>query len=103
MNGYFSKARVAAQQDMIRRHLTKLCGRITGVVNTNKTFDLGLTASAFTRDSADEFILGQAYNNLAPEDFNAAMTNMIQDVGYIWRVNKHLPLVNLSTLILMIP
>ena len=103
MNGYFSKARVAAQQDMIHRHLIKLCDRIAEVANTSKTFDLGITASAFTRDNADEYILGQAYNNLGQEDYNVAMTNMIQDVGYMWRVNKHLPLVNMSTIMMMIP
>ena len=87
LNPFFSKAKVTARQEVIRRNVDKLCTRILGF--TEATVDLGAAISAFTRDVSTEFVSGKTYNSLDQEDFNAGMTNVFQDSGHIWRITKH--------------
>ncbi|KAM7217009.1 cytochrome P450 [Rhypophila decipiens] len=102
-NGYFSKAKIATRQDMLHRHLGTLCDRIEQFADSSTTFDLGHSASAFTRDVGDEYILGLNFHNLEQHDFNRDLTNMLQSVGYIWRTNKQMPFIYLSTIMMSIP
>lgn len=93
---YFSKAKVAARQDLIQRHLEKLRGRVARYAGegekTTTTFDLGAAVTALARDVANEYILGKSYGSLTREDFDVAFTAMNAGRGArMWRVNKQVP------------
>ncbi|KAF4633285.1 hypothetical protein G7Y89_g4836 [Cudoniella acicularis] len=90
LNPFLSKAKVADQQDLIRRNVKKLCDRISKFSRSKKTINLGAASSAFTRDISTEFLLGRNYHSLDHEDFDVGMTNVFQGSGHIWRVTKHI-------------
>ncbi|KAK6081697.1 cytochrome P450 [Seiridium cupressi] len=95
LNSYFAKAKVAKRQDLIKRNVIKLCGRLSEFATTaasdktTKTVNLGAATSAFARDTASEFIVGKNYNNLDEDDFNARITVVFQGSGQLWRITKH--------------
>lgn len=89
LNNFFSKAKVASQQDLIRRNVDKLCERILQFSDAKRTINLGAATSAFTRDVSTEYALGRNYNSLDLGDFNAGMTVVLQGSGRIWRITKH--------------
>ncbi|KAI1193053.1 cytochrome P450 [Nemania serpens] len=84
---FFSKPRVVSQQDVLRRHIDKLCQRISKLAGT--TFNLGAAISAFTRDTANEYIVGRLYNELDLEDFGVGLSLASQGAGPFWRITKH--------------
>ncbi|CAG8960302.1 hypothetical protein HYFRA_00012376 [Hymenoscyphus fraxineus] len=89
MASFFSKAKVSAQEEMIKRNAEKLCERLSGLSNT--TFNLGAAISAYTQDVASEFILGKNYHSLDREDFNVGMTGVFQkSAGRVWCTTKYL-------------
>ncbi|KAI1504042.1 trichodiene oxygenase [Biscogniauxia marginata] len=90
LNNFFSKSNVASKQQIIKELVDKLCQRIDAVSGTDKTINLGIAVSAFTRDASTNFIIGKSYNNLEREDFNQAMTKTIVGLGMMWRVTKHI-------------
>ncbi|KAI5922014.1 trichodiene oxygenase [Camillea tinctor] len=63
---------------------------LDAVSGTQKTINLGLAISAFTRDASTNFIIGKSYNNLDKEDFNQAMTKTIVGLRMLWRITKHI-------------
>jgi hypothetical protein len=67
--------------------MDKLCQRISKLAGTN--FNLGAAISAFTRDNANEFILGKSYNELELEDFGIGLSIASQGAGGFWRTTKH--------------
>jgi hypothetical protein len=73
---------------MIRRHLDKLCSRLSQFAETGETLDFGAATTAFARDVANEFILGKSYNSLDHKDFEVAMLEASQGAGQIWRITK---------------
>ncbi|KAI0406754.1 trichodiene oxygenase [Xylaria palmicola] len=83
----FSKPRVAARQDVLRRNVDKLCQRISKLAGT--TFNLGAAISAFTRDTANEYIVGRMYNELELDDFGVGLPLASQGAGPFWRITKH--------------
>jgi cytochrome P450 len=85
----FSKQHVEAQQEILRRNIDKLCGRISNLAGT--TFNLGAAISAFTRDSANEFIVGKEYNELDLNDFGIGLSIAWSGAGAFWRMTKHVP------------
>lgn len=85
---FFSKANIASRQPVLRRNLDKLCRRISGL--TGCTFNLGAAISAFTRDSANEFIVGRQYNELDSDDFGIGLSTASQGAGTFWRTTKHI-------------
>ncbi|KAM4056183.1 cytochrome p450 [Hirsutella rhossiliensis] len=90
LSAFFSKANVAAKQEIIRRRTAQLCGRIAEFAgDRTAAVNLGTAMSAFARDVAIEFILGKRYNNLESKDFSAAFTNVLQGAGAVWRITKH--------------
>jgi len=82
----FSKAKIAARQDIIHKNVDKLCKRISALAGT--TFNLGAATSAFARDIANEFILGKEYNELDTEDFNIGLSVSSAGAGTFWRTTK---------------
>ncbi|KAI1294375.1 trichodiene oxygenase [Xylaria venustula] len=84
---FFSKAHITARQDIIHRNVEKLCQRISKL--TGSDFNLGAAVSAFTRDTANEFIVGRKYNELDLEDFGMALSLASQGAGPFWRITKH--------------
>ena len=82
----FSKAKVAARQDIIDKNVDKLCERTSALAGT--TFNLGAATSAFTRDIANEFILGKEYNELDMEEFNLGLSVSSAGAGTFWRTTK---------------
>ncbi|KAI0024381.1 cytochrome P450 [Xylariomycetidae sp. FL0641] len=72
LNPFFSKARVAAQQDIIYKHLEKLCGRLAIPASR---LNLGAAITAFARDVANDFVLGKSYNSLERLDYAADMSD----------------------------
>lgn len=86
---FFSKAKVAARQELIRRNVDKLCGRISKFAGT-ATFNLGAAASAYTRDTANEFIVGRQYYELDKKDFGVELSHASQGGGLMWRTTKHI-------------
>ncbi|XDG06281.1 hypothetical protein ABKA04_005896 [Annulohypoxylon sp. FPYF3050] len=73
LNPFFSKANVRNRQDMIDRHLGKLCDRIFAFAESHETFNFGAAITAFARDVAFDFILGKNYGSLDKDDFDEAM------------------------------
>jgi hypothetical protein len=67
--------------------MDKLSRRVSGL--TGSTFNLGAAISAFTRDSANEFITGKRYNELDLEDFGIGLSIASQGAGPFWRTTKH--------------
>ncbi|KAI1108378.1 cytochrome P450 [Nemania sp. NC0429] len=84
---FFSKSRVASRQDALDRHIDKLCQRISELAGT--TFNLGAAISAFTRDAANEYVVGRLYNELDLEDFGVGLSLASQGAGPFWRITKH--------------
>ncbi|KAI2776210.1 cytochrome P450 [Daldinia loculata] len=91
LSPFFTRAKVASRQDLIRRHLRKLCGRVSQFANSGDTLNLGAAATAIARDVANDFILNKSYNSLEREDFDVAMLTASQGSGKIWRLSKHIP------------
>lgn len=85
---FFSKQNVASRQHVLRRNIKKLCQRIHKL--TGSTFNLGAPVSAFTRDSASEFIVGRQYNELDLDDFGIGLSIASQGAGVFWRTTKHI-------------
>ncbi|KAK2604960.1 hypothetical protein N8I77_007848 [Diaporthe amygdali] len=85
---FFSKQNVASRQHVLRRNIEKLCQRIHKL--TGSTFNLGAAVSAFTRDSANEFIVGRQYNELDLDDFGIGLSIASQGAGVFWRTTKHI-------------
>ncbi|KAH9989606.1 cytochrome P450 [Xylariaceae sp. FL0662B] len=73
-NHFFSKSRVAANQEIIDRSVAKLSA-----------------LSAITRDISCAFIINKTYGALDKDDFNVAVTNMFQEGGRVWHITKHVP------------
>lgn len=46
--------------------------------------------SAFTRDTANEFIVGKQYNELEEKDFGIVLSHASQGGGVMWRTTKHI-------------
>ncbi|RYO91541.1 hypothetical protein DL764_008276 [Monosporascus ibericus] len=90
LNPFFSKMKVASRQDQIRKHLYKLRVRLSKFAVSRQTINLGAALTAFTRDVANEFILGKAYNCLDRDDFDIAQLTASQGAGHIWRLSKHI-------------
>lgn len=90
LRSYFSKAKVASQQHLIRRNVEKLCGRISQFTVSKTKINLGAATSAFTRDVTTEYVLGRNIHSLDLEDFDAGMTAVLQGSGRIWRAAKHI-------------
>ncbi|KAL2199470.1 cytochrome P450 [Corynascus similis CBS 632.67] len=82
----FSKAKIVARQDIIRKNVDKLCRRVANLVGT--TFNLGAAISAFSRDIANEFVLNKEYNELDVEDFNIGLSIPVSGAGTLWRTTK---------------
>lgn len=89
LDRFFSKARVASRQDIIVRNVDKLCTIISQ--HLGSTITLGAAASAISQDISSEFILNKTYGSLDKDDFNVAVTDMLQGVGFLWRASKHVP------------
>ncbi|KAF2269980.1 cytochrome P450 [Lojkania enalia] len=85
---FFSKTNVIARQYLLRKNIDKLCQRISKLAGS--TFNLGAAISAFTRDNANEFIVGKAYNELDLEDFGVGLSISSQGAGVFWRTTKHI-------------
>lgn len=85
---FFSQAKVAARQHLIRRNVEKLAARISSLSGSGTTFNLGAAISAFTRDVANEFIIGKEYNELDLEDFGVGLSIASQGAGVFWRTTK---------------
>jgi hypothetical protein len=63
-----------------------LCQRIFKLAGT--TFNLGAAISAYTRDNANEFIIGKPYNELDLEDWGIGLSIASQGAGTFWRTTK---------------
>ncbi|KAF1950750.1 cytochrome P450 [Byssothecium circinans] len=85
---FFSKPSVVAREHLLRTNVNKLSQRISKLRGT--TFNLGAAISAFTRDNANEFIVGKAYNELDLEDFGYGLSIASQGAGVFWRTTKHI-------------
>lgn len=86
---FFSKAKVAGRQDLIQRNVDKLCRRIADFPD-GADLNLGAAISAFTRDTAHEFITGKQYNELDEEEFGIELSHASQGGGIMWRTTKHI-------------
>lgn len=87
VNHYFSKAAVNSKQEIVQHIVNKLCGRVSQYVGSY--IPLGDAVSAFTRDVAGEFSLGDSYDNLDRDDFNVDLSKFSQNSGKFWRFGKH--------------
>ncbi|KAK8043849.1 cytochrome p450 domain-containing protein [Apiospora phragmitis] len=85
---FFSKPNALARQEMLCRNVEKLCRRISDLDGT--TFNLGAAISAFTRDNANGFILGKAYDELDLDDFGIGLSIASHGAGFMWHTTKHL-------------
>lgn len=46
--------------------------------------------SAYTRDTANEFIVGKQYNELDEREFGVTLSHASQGGGIMWRTTKHI-------------
>ncbi|KAI1146658.1 trichodiene oxygenase [Nemania diffusa] len=90
LNNVFSRAKVAARQDMINMYVDKLCGRIREYAEARSVFDLGSASLAFTQDVANDFVMGWGYGSLDREDLDVSMLVVLQGAGRVWRLTKHI-------------
>ncbi|CAJ2512361.1 Uu.00g053760.m01.CDS01 [Anthostomella pinea] len=65
----------------------KLCQRISTLEGA--TSNLGAAVSAFSRDSANKYIMGKEYNELDLEDFGIGLSIASQGAGVFWHTTKH--------------
>lgn len=86
---FFSKAKVAARQDLIQRNVDKLCRRIADFPD-GADLNLGAAISAYARDTAHEFITGKQYKELDKEEFGIELSHASQGGGIMWRTTKHI-------------
>ncbi|KAI0199413.1 cytochrome P450 [Astrocystis sublimbata] len=84
----FSKTAVVSRLDIVSRNVDKLSKRLS-LIPRDTTLDLGAAISAFTRDIANEFIIGKAYNELDLEDFGVGLSIASSGAGPFWRITKH--------------
>ncbi|KAI1392440.1 trichodiene oxygenase [Hypoxylon trugodes] len=84
---FFSRPNVVARQNSLDQNVQKLCQRISELDGT--AFNLGAAISAFTRDNANEFIIGKTYNELGLEDFGIGLSLASSGAGPFWRLTKH--------------
>ncbi|KUJ23966.1 cytochrome P450 [Mollisia scopiformis] len=87
---FFSKAKVSSRQDMISRHVSKFCDRLSNIAEAGKMVNLGAATTALARDVAFDFILGKSYNSLDSENFDVAVLHAAQGAGSLWRLSKHI-------------
>lgn len=80
---------MAARQDVVSRNVDKLCSMISRRIGS--TINLGAAASAIAQDVSCEFALGRTYGSLDKDDFNIAVAQTMQNVGFLWRASKHFP------------
>ncbi|KAI0543943.1 hypothetical protein F4679DRAFT_566696 [Xylaria curta] len=85
----FSKTNVVSRVDLVSRNVIKLSQHISKLSHTAATFDLGAAVSAFTRDTANEFIIGKAYDELSLDDFGVELSIASSGSGPFWRITKH--------------
>jgi hypothetical protein len=90
---------VAARQDVVIRNVDKLCSAL--MQRAGSTINLGAAAGALVQDVQCDFILDKPYGSLEKEDFNVAVADMCQSVGFLWRFSKHFP--RLGTALKSIP
>ncbi|KAE9363333.1 cytochrome P450 [Stipitochalara longipes BDJ] len=89
MNSFFSKAKVASKQHIIQQQVSKLCTRLSAVVDSKKAINLGAAISAFMADASTSFIIAKSYDHLDCEDFDIGIMNAFQANGSVWRITKH--------------
>lgn len=89
LNQFFSRQKVLNRQDLIRRHIDKLCDRLLAFAVSGQVVNLGAAITALTRDVVNEFILNKNYNSLGQEDFDIAQLIAAQGAGKMWRLSKH--------------
>lgn len=85
---FFSKPSVTARLELLRKNVGKLCRRVGDHAGT--TCNVGAAISAFTRDNANEYIIGKAYNELDLDDFGLGLSISSQGAGSFWRITKHI-------------
>lgn len=90
LSPFFSKAKVAGRQDLIRRHAENLSRCLATFPESGALMDLSAATSAFTKNVATEFILDKSFNNL-DRDFTADPNANPSSMGHLWRITKHIP------------
>lgn len=94
----FAKAEVYSRQDMIQKHVEKLCGRLVNEARSDSMVDLGAAVTALAHDVAFDFILSKSENSMDQKDFKVKILQVVQGGGALWRITKHvgfvLPLLN---------
>ncbi|KAH9883455.1 trichodiene oxygenase [Xylariomycetidae sp. FL2044] len=85
---FFSKPSVLTRLDVLQRNVDKVCRRVSELARTD--VDIGAVISAFSRDSANEFVLGKQYNELDQDNFGVALSVASQGAGVFWRTTKHI-------------
>ena len=90
MSPFFSKAKVTSRLDLIYLQVDKLCHRLSkyAEAEAGTAFDFGAAMTAFTRDVANNFILGRSDNSLDKDDFDVAMVAASQGLGQVWHITK---------------
>ena len=88
LSPFFSKAKVAKQEDMIMKHAHRLYGRLATFAVSRKPVDIGAALTAFVRDVVNEYMFGKHYNDLEKTDFDAGMVVAAQAGGLLWRTTK---------------
>ncbi|KAI0972475.1 trichodiene oxygenase [Xylaria arbuscula] len=103
LNSFFSKPNVTRKQELLKRNLDRLVGRLDGFVTSRKRLNLNDALSAFARDVSAEFMLGRCPGNLDHDDFNARMTQATLALTKLWMVTKHFRWVGGTLMSLPIP
>ena len=90
MNPFFSKARVAAREDLLQKHIQKLASRLDEFATYGLVCPIGFAYTAMTMDIITELILDEPYGNLDQRNLNQGIMKCVQASGGIWRVAKHI-------------
>ncbi|CAG8974513.1 hypothetical protein HYALB_00009048 [Hymenoscyphus albidus] len=86
---FFSKPNILARENLMIQNVHKLCQHINELFEAKNSFNLGAAISAFTRDNANEFILGKSYNEIQLKDFGVGLSLISGGAGSFWRIKKH--------------
>lgn len=75
---------------LIQSKINLLQERIEEATRQSTLFELGLAFSAMTMDIATAYVMGKSYDSLRSPNFNRELTEILQEGGYLWHVNKHI-------------
>lgn len=91
LNPFFSKQRILGLQDLIWRHVEKMCGRFEEFKKEGRPLPTGNAFACLTADVIIEYSMGHQQRALEDPDFAPLFTQAVKKFASVGVVAKHLP------------